>query len=129
MKANEFGSFIRKLRKEREMTIRQLELYSGVSNSYLSQLENGKRGIPSPDIIKKISKGLKVDYNDLMIKAGYMEEKQITDKDIGLMSDEEIDEEIKEIMKEVDVWYKNEPEDKREKLEMLRKIIKTFTDS
>ena len=129
MEANEFGSFIRKLRKEREMTIRQLELYSGVSNSYLSQLENGKRGIPSPDIIKKISKGLKVDYNDLMIKAGYMEEKQITDKDIGLMSDEEIDEEIKEIMKEDDVWYKNEPEDKREKLEMLRKIIKTFTDS
>src|SRR5690625_7041380 len=111
------------------MNIRQLKLYSGVSNSYLSQLENGKRGIPSPDIIKKISKGLKVDYNDLMIKAGYMEEKQITDKDIGLMSDEEIDEEIKEIMKEVDVWYKNEPEDKREKLEMLRKIIKTFTDS
>src|SRR5690625_7281715 len=100
------------------MNIRQLKLYSGVSNSYLSQLENGKRGIPSPDIIKKISKGLKVDYNDLMIKAGYMKEKQITDKDIGLMSDEEIDEEIKEIMKEVDVWYKNEQEDKREKLEM-----------
>ena len=129
MKANEFGSFIRKLRKEREMTIRQLELYSGVSNSYLSQLENGKRGIPSPDIIKKISKGLKVDYNDLMIKAGYMEKKHTSDKDVGLMSDDEIDEEIKEIMKEVDVWYKNEPEDKREKLEMLRKIIKTFTDS
>lgn len=50
-------------------------------------------------------------------------------KDVEFMTEEEIDEEIKEIMKEVDVWYKNEPDDKREKLEMLRKIIKTFTEN
>ena len=74
MKANEFGTYIRRLRNKRGMTIRQLELYSGVSNSYLSQLENGKRGIPSPDIIKKLSTGLRVDYEELMIKAGYMKE-------------------------------------------------------
>lgn len=74
MKANEFGTYIKRLRNKRGMTIRQLELYSGVSNSYLSQLENGKRGIPSPDIIKKLSTGLRVDYEELMIKAGYMEE-------------------------------------------------------
>jgi len=74
MKANEFGTYIKRLRNKRGMTIRQLELYSGVSNSYLSQLENGKRGIPSPDIIKKLSTGLRVDYEELMIKAGYMKE-------------------------------------------------------
>lgn len=74
MKANEFGKYIRELRNNRELTIRQLELYSGVSNSYLSQLENGKRGIPSPDILKKLSKGLKHPYNDLLEKAGYIDE-------------------------------------------------------
>lgn len=74
MKANEFGKYIRKLRNDRELTIRQLELYSSVSNSYLSQLENGKRGIPSPDILKKLSKGLKHPYNDLLEKAGYIDE-------------------------------------------------------
>src|SRR5690625_3565746 len=74
MKANELGTYIRRLRNKRGMTIRQLELYSGVSNSYLSQLEYGKRGIPSPDIIKKLSTGLRVDYEELMIKAGYMKE-------------------------------------------------------
>ncbi|WP_346206781.1 helix-turn-helix transcriptional regulator [Caldifermentibacillus hisashii] len=75
MKAEEFGKYIKELRAKRELTIRQLEIYSGVSNSYLSQLENGKRGIPSPEILKKLSKGLKVPYDELMIKAGYLEEK------------------------------------------------------
>src|SRR5690625_6332211 len=100
MEAKKFGSYIRKLRNDRELTIRQLELYSGVSNSYLSQLENGKRGIPSPEIIRKLSKGLKVDYNDLMIKAGYVEEE----------GNEEVDEELKKFIKEATVWYKSEPE-------------------
>lgn len=123
MEAKQFGLYIKKLRTERKMTIRQLELYSGVSNSYLSQVENGKRGIPSPEIIKKLSKGLKVDYNEMMINAGYVDE-----TDVDLMTDEEIDEELKEAQKELTVWYKNEPKDKRLKLRMLRQMIKTFED-
>lgn len=115
MKANDFGQYIRSIRNEREMTIRQLELYSGVSNSYLSQLENGKRGIPSPDIIKKLAKGLRVDYNNLMVKAGYMEE-----------SDNNIDPEFQKFMDEVKVWYKDEPESKEEKLEMMKKMFEFF---
>ncbi|ONK21193.1 immunity repressor protein [Bacillus sp. VT-16-64] len=74
MKAKEFGEYIRKIRKNKKMTIRQLELYSGVSNSYLSQLENGKRGIPSADIIKKLAPPLGVSQTELMIKAGYIDE-------------------------------------------------------
>lgn len=120
MKANEFGSFIRKLRNEKEMTIRQLELYSGVSNSYLSQLENGKRGIPSPDIIKKLSKGLKVDYNELMIQAGYM------DRDNQFS--ETYDPEFIKFMDEVKVWYKNEPKTKEEKLRIMRKMFEVFKE-
>lgn len=112
MKANEFGEYIRKLRKEREMTIRQLELYSGVSNSYLSQLENGKRGIPSPDILKKLAKGLKVDYVFLMRKAGYVEE-----------SDDEIDHDLQEFIDNVKVWYKEEPKTKEEKLKMMKEMF------
>lgn len=126
MKANEFGLYIRKLRNEKEMTIRQLELYSGVSNSYLSQLENGKRGIPSPDIIKKISNGLKVDYNDLMIKAGYMDKELTSRKEIDSLSDEEVDEELKEFMSKLKVWYKNAPENKREELRLMRNMLDFF---
>src|SRR5699024_5295192 len=104
MEAKKFGSYIRKLRNDRELTIRQLELYSGVSNSYLSQLENGKRGIPSPEIIRKLSKGLKVDYNDLMIKAGYVEEE----------GNEEVDEEFEEFVRDLRRWHKEGPKSKQE---------------
>lgn len=88
MKAKDFGLYIRKLRNEKKLTIRQLELYSGVSNSYLSQLENGKRGIPSAEVLKKLSSPLGVTQSELMIKAGYIDEayayekpSQLTDKD------------------------------------------------
>lgn len=82
MKAKEFGEYIRKLRKDRKLTIRQLELYSGVSNSYLSQMENGKRDIPSAEILKKLSDPLGVPQRELLIKAGYMDESEmLTDKD------------------------------------------------
>ncbi len=71
---NKFGDYIRGIRKEKKMTIRQLDLYSGVSHSYISQLERGERAIPSPDIIKKISSALNVPYEEIMIQAGYIEE-------------------------------------------------------
>lgn len=66
------------------MKIRQLELYSGVSNAYLSQIENGKRGVPSPEIIKKLSKALGSDYEELMLVAGHIEEKQKTNEGDGV---------------------------------------------
>ena len=72
MEADVFGEYLRCLRKNKKMTIRQLELYSGVSNAYLSQLETGKRGIPSPEILKKLFNPLGVEYKELMIKAGYI---------------------------------------------------------
>lgn len=115
MEAKEFGVYIRGLRKNKEMTIRQLELYSGVSNSYMSQLENGKRGIPSPDILKKLSSGLKVDYNTLMIKAGYMSEAY-----------DKCDEELEHFINNVRVWYKKEPETKKERLKTLEEMFEVL---
>lgn len=67
-----FGAYLRGLRKEKGFTIRQLEERTGVSNAYLSQLENGKRGLPSPEILMKIHEPLGVGYDELMEKAGYI---------------------------------------------------------
>src|SRR5690606_21416318 len=107
MKANEFGEYIRKLRKEREMIIRQLELYSGLSNTYFSQIEKGKRDIPSTYIIKKLSKCLRIDYNLLMKKSGYITE----DDNVN-----DIDPEIRQFINDVKMWYKDQPKTKKEKL-------------
>lgn len=52
--ALEFGHYLRGLRKARGLTLVDLNKASGVSQPYLSQIENGKAGgVPSPDILKK----------------------------------------------------------------------------
>ncbi|MEK3917256.1 S24 family peptidase [Paenibacillus sp. FSL H7-0331] len=68
----EFGGFIKMLRKRANLTVRELEDRSGVSHSYITQLENGKRGVPSPEILNKISEPLLINYDELMLKAGYI---------------------------------------------------------
>ncbi|GIN08719.1 LexA repressor [Shouchella clausii] len=73
-KEMEFGEYLRRRRKEKGFTIRQLEMKSGVSNAYLSHLENGKRGLPSTEIIKKISKALDISYTEMLQKAGHLDE-------------------------------------------------------
>lgn len=90
MKADEFGKHLRKLRKNKKITIRQLELFSGVSNAYLSQLENGKRSIPSPNILQKLHKHLGVSYEYLMEKAGFLKaiKEQYQDYDFLFDGDE-----------------------------------------
>ncbi|WP_336775381.1 helix-turn-helix domain-containing protein [Paenibacillus sp. MMO-58] len=74
MEARDFGSYLRSLRKRKskKLTIRQLGAYSGVSNSYISQIERGERGVPSPDVLLKLAKPLGVSYEELMTHAGYI---------------------------------------------------------
>lgn len=74
MEPVDFGSYLKKIRKAKKLTVRQLDLYSGVSHSYISQMESGARGIPKPEILKKLSKPLGVEYEELMKMAGYIEE-------------------------------------------------------
>lgn len=74
MDKNEFGEYLRELRNQRKLTTYQVELYAGVSNSYLSLIENGKRGIPSARVLKKLAPVYKVSYEELMAKAGYIPE-------------------------------------------------------
>lgn len=74
MNEMEFGEQLRMLREERKLTVNQLAIYSGVSAAGISRIENGKRGVPKPATIKKLAEALKIPYEDLMKKAGYIEE-------------------------------------------------------
>lgn len=71
---NTFGDELKRIRKENKISIRKLGELSGISHAYISQIENGKRGKPKPDLIKKLAKALDVRYVDLLIKAGYLPE-------------------------------------------------------
>ena len=46
----------KKLRKDKKLTLRQVEEITGISNAYLSQLENGKIKSPSFDTVIKLLK-------------------------------------------------------------------------
>jgi len=82
----EFCKYLKYLREKQELTTRQVELYSGVSNSYLSQLETGKRGIPTPKILEKLAPIYKVPYEELMVAAGYL----MAHEELGKTGDEDI---------------------------------------
>lgn len=68
-----FYDKLRNLRKKQGFTIREVADRSGVSPSYISQLENGQRGVPSPEVLHKLSEGLNTSYAILMQEAGYLE--------------------------------------------------------
>jgi|GEM_PF-288200 len=78
-----FYDKLRDLRKLKGFTIRELSDRSGVSAAYISQLENGNRGIPSPDVLAKLSEGLNISYSELMVMAGYLEASQTEQPEEG----------------------------------------------
>jgi HTH-type transcriptional regulator, competence development regulator len=69
---NEFGSYIKRIRDSKGLSLNQVALYSDISAAQLSRIENGKRGVPKPATIKKIADALKVDYEELMRVAGHI---------------------------------------------------------
>jgi choline kinase/DNA-binding XRE family transcriptional regulator len=65
-----FGGFIRELRIKNALGQRELASKIGVAASYLNDIEKEKRTAPKPIVIKKLSKLLKVNINDLNDLAG-----------------------------------------------------------
>lgn len=68
-----FGELIKMLRTERGLSQRELADKSGVSNAEISRMESGERKKPSPGILKALSPYLDISYEELMVKAGYIE--------------------------------------------------------
>jgi len=51
-----FGEFIKELRIDRKLTLREVEEKAKISNAYLSQVERGERGTPTMKILVKLAK-------------------------------------------------------------------------
>lgn len=62
------GEFIKQKRTEKNISSRELARRSGVSQPYISQLENNKVINPTNDILRKLAIGLGISYNDLLKK-------------------------------------------------------------
>jgi transcriptional regulator with XRE-family HTH domain len=69
--SNSLGTFLQRARKNCRLTLRAVQEKIGVSNAYLSQLENDKIASPSPNTLFQLSKLYQVSYEHLMSLAGY----------------------------------------------------------
>lgn len=102
----ELAKYLRSIRENLGYSIYDVNKLCQISPSYLSLMENGKRR-PSPVILKKLSSIYNIDYNDLLIKAGFSElienEKKSSNNDFryanhnGINIDGLNEEEIEEI--------------------------------
>ena len=72
------GEYLWDLRQAANMSLRDVEKESGVSNAYIAQLEKGDRPAPSPDILKKLARAYNVTVRELLLRAGYLDEPEVT---------------------------------------------------
>jgi len=74
-----FGKFLRGLREKKGVTLKDVEVGTGITNAYISQLETGARKrLPAPDKLKKLATYFNVTLKELLEKAGYAEPDQET---------------------------------------------------
>lgn len=75
-KINSMKSLGRTLKDSRELislTLRQVEEATGISNAYLSQLENDKIKKPSANVLYKLASLYNVELDSLLYAAGIIE--------------------------------------------------------
>lgn len=66
----EFGKQIKKIRKKKGFSTRQVAMIAKTSQPYISQVENGKRNIPKPATLEKLAKGLRISKEEMFKLAG-----------------------------------------------------------
>lgn len=69
----EFGSWLRKQRKERKLTLRTVATRSRMGIGHLSLLENGKRK-PKAESLSPLALALGIPYGEMLRAAGYLDD-------------------------------------------------------
>ena len=57
-----YGDYLKAVREAKNLTLRDVEKKTDVSNAYLSQLESGKVKQPSPTLLYKLAQIYEVPY-------------------------------------------------------------------
>jgi transcriptional regulator with XRE-family HTH domain len=145
MDSIEFGEYLKGLRKNKGLTLTDLSKQSGVSQPYLSQVEGGKRGIPTPDTLRKLADPLGIPYSDLLIRAGHVNEEEWNhafvqegfhgDKDLVakrvLSNQQTVHQDIKELLENTNSLAYNGWDlmdiDRKQILDMLAIIFPTYS--
>lgn len=117
------GEIVKAYRIENGMSQRQFAIRSGLSNSYVSMLEqnmnskNGQPIVPSLVAIKKVADAMCVSIDNLLFKLGETEV-DISEEPTAQIGDE-LDREIIQLLRSIPV------ETKRSLLDLMRAVAKT----
>lgn len=65
------GKFLKNTREKQKLTLRNVQELTGISNAYLSQVENAKIKKPSPSILHKLATCYKLSYEHLLELSGH----------------------------------------------------------
>ncbi|GAB3144571.1 hypothetical protein GCM10027290_23180 [Micromonospora sonneratiae] len=71
----DIGGFIRDLRRNAKISLRQLAEQAGVSNPYLSQIERGLRK-PSAEVLQQLASALRVSTPVMYLRAGLLDDRE-----------------------------------------------------
>lgn len=74
MHVENFGHYLRQLRLEQKLSLREVAAQADISNTYISLIERGYRKPPGADILKRLAPIYNVPVKDLLKSAGYLTE-------------------------------------------------------
>ena len=82
-----FGEYLHKLRDERGWSLRDIQekTKDAVSNAYLSQLESGKKNIPTLKVIQKLADAFGLPIEVLLKEAGYASPEMAAKKEASVI--------------------------------------------
>lgn len=111
------GSTLKEARVLISLTLRQVEEATGISNAYLSQLENDKIKKPSANVLYKLASIYKIELNTLLTAAGIIQKSENSEqsdssdweKRIAFYTDELSDEQKDKILEYIQfIKHKNQ---------------------
>ncbi len=102
------GKTLKSIRENVSLTLKEVQVATGISDAYLSQLENDKIKKPSANVLYKLASVYKIELNTLLAAAGIIEKnssattspkkQSMLDKEIAFYKDHLTDKETKEVI-------------------------------
>ena len=72
-----FGEYLKILRERVAISQEALAKEAQISSAYVSQIESGRRNVPTPDVLRRMAAPLDVPYLVLMRQAGHLHDSEL----------------------------------------------------
>lgn len=124
-----FADYVKELRNKKGLSTRQLAIELDVSESTILELEKGKIR-PGVDTIRKIAKTFSINYNDLLVLAGYGDLANRLEENKGFLENSKIELlDALEDSKNVKITAGGQPLTHEQRVSILRALINPAPNS